>query len=512
MKQNRLTRFQYLHISNDVLVGNLIAILIGDLMTNVLFHHRARDASEQMLSLVHHLDAAFGLIACVMMILVTVLYERPIRKCLKCFYHGRDCDPRVLETARRRVLNQPYMIVVMDSVVWGLGAVIFWAVGSPGGVGIGVASGLITLMLAFFWVEHVTQHNLVPLFFPDGQLSNIRGVKSISLRMRFAALIFAVSVVPLAFIHLTIMRFKEIQMMDQMSLLMLVSRIQETIAVESILFLLAAVVLSYLVMANLQRPVRDIIRVMGQVKRGNFNESVRVVTNDELGFTGETLNAMTAGLRERELIKDTFGKYVDKRVRDEILAGNVPLDGEMKRATILFADLRNFTPMVAVTPPKQLIYILNSYFNEMAESIKAHGGLILQFIGDEVEAVFGAPVRTSDHETDAVKTALDMRCRMERLNRKLAGEGIGQLSHGVGIHTGPVLAANIGSEDRSTYSLIGDTVNLASRIQGLTKEFKTDILVSESVRDILEEQHAFTPMPPMVVKGKANPIMVFSLD
>lgn len=505
------SRFQYLHISNDVLLGNMIAVFLGDWLTRIMFLHRAGDASQAFLSLVHSLNVFYSVICVVVMSLITIWYERPIRHCLKAFYQGRDPDPILLENARRRLLNEPYMIVILDMVIWSIGSLLFWVVGSPAG-GIAIASGMITMTLAFFWVEHVSQHNLVPLFFPEGDLSRVQGVKIISVKIRFAALIFSVSVVPLAFIHLTMHQFKQMQMMDEMTLLMLISRMEETITRESILFMGVAIVLSWLVAYNTRRPIVEIIRVMGHVKQGDFSQKARVFSNDEIGFAGETLNAMTQGLKERELIKDTFGKYVDSSIRDEILMGRVPLDGELKEATILFADLRNFTPLVTVTPPRELIYVLNAYFNEMAEAIKENKGLILQFIGDEVEAVFGAPVYQSGHELSAVKAALAMRLRLVKLNKRFADEGIAPIAHGVGIHTGSVLAANIGSEDRSAYSLIGDTVNLASRIQDLTKEFKTDILVSEAVQSLLSDLYDFQPMPEIMVKGKPDPIRVFSLN
>ncbi len=505
------TRFQYLHISNDVLFGNMVAVFFGDRLTRILFAHRADHYSEALLNMVYYLDLFYGVICVLVMSLVTIWYERPIRHCLKSFYKGLDPDPVFLENARRRVLNEPYMIMFLDLAVWGLGSFLFWIAGSPA-AGIGIASGMITTTLAFFWVEHVSQYNLVPLFFPEGDLSTVEGVRAGSLRRQFAALIIAVSVVPLAFVHLTIVRFKHMQMMDEMTLLMLLRRLTETIAMESVLFMGIAIVLSWLVVQNMTRPVAEIIRVMGHVKKGDFSKKAKVFSTDEIGFAGETLNAMTAGLRERELIKDIFGKYVDSRVRDEILSGRVPLDGEVKEATILFADLRNFTPLVEVTPAKELIYVLNAYFNEMAEAIKDNNGLILQFIGDEVEAVFGAPVHQPGHELAAVKTALAMRHRLEQLNKRLAGEGISSIAHGVGIHTGSVLAANIGSTHRTAYSLIGDTVNLASRIQGLTKEFRTDILVSERMQSLLGYHYDFQPMPEIRVKGKSDPIRVFSLS
>ncbi|MBU3952014.1 MAG: adenylate/guanylate cyclase domain-containing protein [Proteobacteria bacterium] len=505
------TRFQYFYIANAVLLGNLMAMFIGDRLTRILFHHRVWDAPEAFLKMVYLLDNFYSAICMVVMSVIIIWYERPIRSSLKCFHQGHSPDPVHLEKARKRILNEPYMIVILDMVVWSLGSILFWAVGSPA-AGIGIATGLITMTLAFFWVEHMSQHTLVPLFFPNGDLSMVRGAGAISLRVRFAILIFSVSVVPLAFIHLTMHQFKLMQITDEMPLLMLVTRMEETITRESILFMGVAVFLSWLVAHHMKQPIAEIIRVMGHVKKGDFSQKARVFSKDEIGFAGETLNAMSQGLRERELIKDVFGKYVDSKIRDEILSGRVHLDGELKQATILFADLRNFTPLVAITPPKELIYVLNAYFQEMAEAIKENNGLILQFIGDEVEAVFGAPVYEAGHELCAVKTALAMRHRLLRLNYRLAKEGIAPIAHGVGIHTGSVLAANIGTQDRSAYSLIGDTVNLASRIQDLTKELHTDILVSEAVQCLLKEHYDFKPMPEIRVKGKADPIRVFSVN
>lgn len=505
-------KFYKFYVSNEVLFGNAMALLLGDWITNILFMNRAGHASESILVMAYYLDISYSAVCVVIMSTLIIWYEQPVRKCLKTLHRQEEPDPILWEKAQRRVLNAPYFVVAMDAVAWGIGSFLFWYIGSPGGLSIGLGSGLITVTAAFFWVEHVSQHTRIPLFFPKGDLSRVTGVKSISLRVRFLALIFAVSIVPLAFIHLTIHRFRHMQMMDEMTVLDLLKVLENTIVVESAVFMGVAVVLSIIVLHHLQKPVTEIIRVMGHVQKGDFSQKAQVYTNDELGYAGEMLNAMNKGLKERELIKDTFGKYVDRQIRDEILAGRVSLDGERKEATILFADLRNFTPLVAVTPAKELIFMLNSYLNEMANIIDQNGGLILQFIGDEVEAVFGAPVAKEGHELAAVKTALEMRERLEVINQEFEARGIAPLAHGVGIHTGPVLAANIGSADRSAYSLIGDTVNMASRIQGLTKEFKTDILVSEQMKGILSDTYDFSPMPKVRVKGKDQPIQVYGLD
>ena len=120
------------------------------------------------------------------------------------------------------------------------------------------------------------------------------------------------------------------------------------------------------------------------MREGRFDEKVRVASNDEIGYTGDVINEMSEGLRERDFIKDTFGKYVTQEIRDEILAGKISLDGELKEVTVLFADLRNFTPMVEKTPPQgRAARIINSYFKEMDEAIKQYHGLVLHYIGDD---------------------------------------------------------------------------------------------------------------------------------
>ena len=154
-----------------------------------------------------------------------------------------------------------------------------------------------------------------------------------------------------------------------------------------------------------------------------------------------------------------------QEIRDEILAGKVSLDGELKEVTVLFADLRNFTPMVEKTPPQEVVRIINSYFKEMDEAIKQYHGLVLHYIGDEIVAVFGAPLFRENHPTLAVQAAREMRHRLHTVNRTLEQAGYPGLSHGIGIDTGLVLAANIGSPDRLSYTLVGDTVNVASGLQ-----------------------------------------------
>jgi adenylate cyclase len=258
--------------------------------------------------------------------------------------------------------------------------------------------------------------------------------------------------------------------------------------------------------------LEEIIRVLREIRQGLFDKKVRVSSNDEIGYTGDVINEMTEGLKERDFVKETFGKYVTEEIRDEILSGKVSLDGEFKEVTVLFADLRNFTPMVESTPPKEVVKIINGYFSEMDEAIKQYHGLVLQYIGDEIEAVFGAPLYLKDHPVMAVRAAREMGNRLLLFNEELGKHGYPPLGHGIGIHTGEVLAANIGSPDRLSYALVGDTVNLASRLQGLNKEFGTEIILSGSTRTRLNGNFPLKKLPAARVKGRSRPVEVFALE
>ena len=216
--------------------------------------------------------------------------------------------------------------------------------------------------------------------------------------------------------------------------------------------------------------------------------------------------------KERDFINETFGKYVDRKVRDEVLSNQVSLDGEFKEVTVLFADLRNFSGLVKKTNPKEVVKILNEYFSEMADAIKANHGLVLQFIGDEIEAVFGAPIALDHHEDHAVNAALSMRDRLSQVNIRLINQGYAPLKHGIGVHTGQVLAANIGSIDRLSYTMIGEAVNIASRLQEMNKKFNTDILISNTTRKNLDRIIKSEALPPTTAKGYREKIAFHKLS
>jgi len=283
------------------------------------------------------------------------------------------------------------------------------------------------------------------------------------------------------------------------------------ILVITLILLVLTRVLGYLFSRKFAKPIEILSEGVSAVSRGDMSTTIDVRSRDEIGTLAKNFNLMIEGLKERDFIKETFGKYVTKEIRDEILKGGIPLDGELKEVTVLFADLRNFTSLSESMRPKEVAGLINQYFKEMAEAINQHKGLVIQFIGDEIEAVFGAPLALNDHASKAVAAALEMRRRLGLLNERLVENNLPQLQHGIGIHTGQVLAANIGSPDRLSYTLVGDTVNIASRIQELNKNFGTDILISSTTQADLSCAVDLEKLPETPIRGKAEPVVIYRI-
>lgn len=286
---------------------------------------------------------------------------------------------------------------------------------------------------------------------------------------------------------------------------------------KEILFAFAVLLfLALLILGRYSRNLKGImdiqLGVMEDISRGKYQSRVPVVSNDEFGLIAAKTNEMIGGLLERDFCHQSFGRYVAPEVSEKILKGEVSLDGELRQVTILFCDLRGYTSFVETREPKEVVGFLNAYFSEMEAAVKKHGGIVLQYIGDEIEAVFGAPQDLPDHPRMAVLAGLEMRSRLEALNGKRRAAGEPLVAHGIGIHTGEVLAGSVGSPERLVYAMVGDTVNAASRIQTLNKEFGTDILVSQATKDLIpEEDFAFSSLGRVALRGKRREIEVYKL-
>ena len=372
--------------------------------------------------------------------------------------------------------------------------------------------GLITMGISFFLVEDFLRKALIPALFPDGRLAVRPGTVKIPILRRIRLLNLAGTLNPMLLMLITFLFILWELNESGLSAVQLGKELFVFTLVLCILFIIIALNLNVLVSHSILNPIKEILGVIEKVKGGDFSQKIKIVSNDEIGVLGDAGNDMIKGLADREKIRDTFGKYVTPEIRDRVLRGEIPLNGERRTATLLFSDLRDFTPYVEANPPEEVFRSMREYFTAMEKAIRIHRGLVLQFVGDEIEAVFGVPIAFDRHADEAVSAAVDMWRNLETLNRRREKEGKTPFRHGIGIHTGEVLAGNTGSEERLSYTLIGDAVNLASRIQDLTKECESDILLSENTAGQLRTGTAFRESFTKSVKGYSKPVKVFGID
>jgi len=498
-------------------VGNLLGAVVAFL------YFRVVDQASARLPPVGWIDIVVSLVVFVLIVAVGVRVSLPWTRPLDRVGELHTLPPAEAELVRRRALLFPYFLAGVSFVGW-LVAGLVWGVVWPalaGGFslsaslrllfGITVIAGGVTVAFIFFASEHQWRRYL-PQVFPEGGLRAVGGVPRLTVRVRLLAILLLIGVVPLAVLGmLAYTRAVALVGADPATAAAIVDTLQLIILFLLAVGVAAAVGLSIFAANSVAAPLREVEGAMARVERGLLDGRAPVVSTDEIGAVAEGFNRMLQGLRERELVKETFGKYVTPEIRDEILAGRIRGEGALVEATILFADLRDFTPWVEATEPRQVVRDLNEYFTLMDEAIRAHGGLVLQFIGDEIEAVFGAPIASPDHAARAVQAALEMRRRLQAWNARRAAAGQPPLRNGIGIHTGTVLAGNIGGAERLSYALVGDPVNLASRIQGLTKDFKADILVSDATRRRLDGTVAVEELPAVRVKGRTEDVNVYKV-
>jgi adenylate cyclase len=284
--------------------------------------------------------------------------------------------------------------------------------------------------------------------------------------------------------------------------------LQWRITVIGAVALAGALVTGIILAGGITGPVRTLVRSMHEVLRGNLKHRTRVARNDEIGFLARSFNEMVDGLEEREHIRHTFGRFVSREVAEAVLNGRVPLAGERLEVSILFQDIRGFTALSERLDPVALLRMLNQFFTQVVAAVEAEGGVVKQFTGDGVMALFGAPQTRADHAQRAVRAALGVVERLGRLNEQLQDDGIAPLRIGVGIHSGEVVAGLIGPDERVEYGVVGEPVNLASRIESLTKDLATTILVSKDIAARLGSEFTLGRIAVLPVKGRSQPVEV----
>lgn len=211
-------------------------------------------------------------------------------------------------------------------------------------------------------------------------------------------------------------------------------------------------------------------------------------------------------------LQQAFHQFAPQRVVEEVIKQGVSTSGETREVTVLFADIVEFTAMSESVAPETLVRILNGYFEATCTAVTHHGGHIAKFLGDGIMAIFGAPETNAWQSLDAVIAALSMREAVRKYNEELGRQGLPPLDVRMGIHKGTVVAGVVGSTENLEYTVIGDVVNTAARIENLTRKHGVDILISADVRSALDGRFAVRELPPEHVKGKAESIATFAVD
>jgi class 3 adenylate cyclase len=283
-----------------------------------------------------------------------------------------------------------------------------------------------------------------------------------------------------------------------------------------VMVLAAAVALigAILISGGITGPLIDLSRMAQCVQEGDLTARVDVRSSDEVGVLARAFNTMTAGLREREREREIFGRVVSPEVREKLLSGQLELGGETLWVAVLFSDIRGFSTISEEMSPEEVVTLLNEYLSEMTAAIRPWGGYINNFIGDAIVAIFGAPVDQPDKEWNAVAAGLAMSKRLTELNRRRVARSEMPIENGVGISTGEAVAGQIGSLERLMYTVIGDTVNVASRLETLTKDYpEYRILINGATAEALVERDevVLENLGPIHVKGRTEPVDVYAV-
>lgn len=252
---------------------------------------------------------------------------------------------------------------------------------------------------------------------------------------------------------------------------------------------------------------------MHRVETGDLDAVADVATDDEIGHLAAAFNRMTGGLRREAMVRDLFGQYVSPEVARLAIERHGELEAQVVECSVLFVDIRRFTALAEVLPPARLIGTLNRYFERMLAEVEAEGGIVNKFGGDSLLAVFGSPLNPmADHAQRAVRAALRMREALVEFNREQAASEMPQLRVGFGLATGELVAGNVGSNRKLEYTVIGDPVNLAARLQELTTSMGSEVLMSARTAELAKGVAELRSLGEVEVRGRAEPVEVFALE
>lgn len=291
--------------------------------------------------------------------------------------------------------------------------------------------------------------------------------------------------------------------------------LEPSIVIKRKAFLITGIVLSaalffiILFSTTLTRPLEVLVETTKEVAKGNFDARAHIATKDEVGELAQAFDKMVDGLKERDKVKSLFNKFHGTGVANKLITGEMKLGGEQREATVFFSDIRSFTSFSEKVTPQEVVDMLNEYFKVMVSIINKNKGVVDKFIGDAIMAIYGAPLELKDGAYQCVKTAVEMRTKLEKLNDKWKAEKKPQIQVGYGINTGDAIVGNIGSERRMEYTAIGDMVNTAARIEGETEGGQ--ILITEATFKELGNRVLVKKLKEVSLKGKSAKVQLYEV-
>jgi adenylate cyclase len=420
--------------------------------------------------------------------------------------HQREAADRAFQIAQRRAINLPWSFALLAAGSWFLLIPVFLISLSFTNDAVDyrvyihlpvsfVIGGLIGVTHGFFVVEWLAQRLLFPVFFISTRPAEVPGAWPLSLFGRGMVWIASAVVAPI--ICMLLLVDAPLDPADKQ----FYARVVATIAVSF------AIATAWMLFRWISEPISLLRKSFAQIQHGELETHLELLRADEFGPMIDEFNRMTEGLREKERVREMFGRHVGREAARQILESDPGLAGKELNISVMFADLRNFTALSERLTPRETVEVLNVFLAEMVETIESCGGMVNKFLGDGLMAIFGATARSVQHCDQALAAARAMSEQMEAINQKTKQ----QLAIGIGIHSGAAIVGSIGPPQRRDFTTIGDTVNVASRVESLTKEVGVCILFTQATFAGLSDQQNCLPLEARPVKGKREPIEIYTV-
>lgn len=446
--------------------------------------------------------------AAIFCFVLPLFWLRPIHRAL---LRGEPVEPERMQKAQRLVINLPWWFLAVTAVGWlscipvfplALSALpeklepeVIWHLITS----FTIASS-IAIPQSFFAVEMASQRTLFPLFFRKENPAFIPG--AVPLKLSTRGLIWVASTV--------------ISPVVSLVLLLLVPDAKNASPMFGVIVggavIAFALISGWMVIRLVIVPIHQLGHAALRVANGDLDARVHLLRADEFGPLAEKFNLMVEGLEEREHIQETFGRHVGQEAARQILQQDSALVGSEQVISVMFVDVRNFTAHSSTHSPEEVVTVLNIFFREAVDKVESHGGMVNKFLGDGFMALFGIGSTGDNHAQQAIDAGQALLCCLVETADELKQAGWPGLKIGIGINTGPAIVGSIGSPKRQEYTAIGDTVNVAARVEGLTKKLDCPLLITEATRQHLDKTLALKTLPPQAVKGKGEALLVFGVE